>query len=170
MATIAGSSMFVMSILYILMMFAAPAINPNGGYVSMDWSMKNLIPNFNVEYITSLSILVFAVGGIEKISPYVNKMEGNPAKQFPKSMIFAAVMELPFVAVSYDPKIDGFVKDINGINAGKVEELQAAQVVAAAHKALAPETSAHGMLDKLRAKALLNAQEAFELLSRGDVR
>ena len=29
-ATVAGTSMFVMSILYILMMFAAPAINPNG--------------------------------------------------------------------------------------------------------------------------------------------
>ena len=86
------------------------------------------------------------------------------------ALIFAAVMELPFVAVSYDPKIDGFVKDINGINAGKVEELQAAQVLAAVHKALAPETNAHGMLDKLRAKALLNAQEAFELLARGDVR
>lgn len=91
-ATLAGSSMFVLSILYIILMFGAPIINPNGGYVSMDWSMKNLIPSFNVEYITSLSILVFAVGGIEKISPYVNKMEGNPAKQFPKSMIFAAVM------------------------------------------------------------------------------
>ena len=37
-ATIAGTSMFVMSILYILMMFAAPAINPNGGYVTMEFS------------------------------------------------------------------------------------------------------------------------------------
>ena len=29
-ATLAGTSMFIMSMLYILMMFAAPVINPNG--------------------------------------------------------------------------------------------------------------------------------------------
>ena len=74
MATIAGSSMFVMSILYIVMMFAAPAINPNGGYLAMDFSFKNLIPTFDWKYFSSLSILVFAVGGCEKISPYVNKV------------------------------------------------------------------------------------------------
>lgn len=90
-ASIAGTSMFVMSILYILLMFAAPAINPNGGYVAMDFSIKNLIPQFNVGYFTSLSILVFAVGGCEKISPYVNKVE-NPAKGFPKGMIALAIM------------------------------------------------------------------------------
>ncbi len=93
-ASIAGSSMFVMSILYILMMFAAPVINPSGGYATLDFSLSNIIPQFNVEYFTSLSILVFAVGGIEKISPYVNKMEGDPGKQFPKSMIFTAIMVL----------------------------------------------------------------------------
>lgn len=91
-ATLAGSSMFVMSILYILLMFAAPVINPNGGFVNMDFSLDNLIPTFDVSYFTNLSILVFAVGGIEKISPYINKVEGNPGKQFPKSMIFAAIM------------------------------------------------------------------------------
>lgn len=90
-ATVAGTSMFIMSILYILMMFAAPAINPGGGYISMDFSLKNLIPNFNIGYFTSLSILVFAVGGCEKISPYVNKVK-DPAKGFPKSMIALAVM------------------------------------------------------------------------------
>ena len=63
-ATIAGSSMFVMGILYILMMLAAPKINPNGGYQAMDWSLDNLIPTFDMKYFTSLSILVFAVGGI----------------------------------------------------------------------------------------------------------
>ncbi len=89
--TLAGTTMFIMSILYILMMFAAPAVNPNGGYVQMDFSLKNLIPNFNVTYFTSLSILVFAVGGCEKISPYVNKVE-NPSKGFPKGMIALAGM------------------------------------------------------------------------------
>lgn len=90
-ATIAGTSMFVMSILYILLMFAAPVINPGGGFLSVDFSLKNLIPVFDWKYFGSLSILVFAVGGCEKISPYVNKVK-DPAKGFPRSMIFAAVM------------------------------------------------------------------------------
>ena len=54
-ATVAGTSMFVMSILYILMMFAAPAINPNGGYLSLDFSFDKIVPQFNVNY--QLSIL-----------------------------------------------------------------------------------------------------------------
>lgn len=91
--SLAGTSMFVMSILYIIMMLAAPAINPTADYVSIDFSLKNLIPNFNVAYFTSLSILVFAVGGCEKISPYVNKVE-NPSKGFPKGIIAMAGMVL----------------------------------------------------------------------------
>ena len=90
-ATLAGTSMFVMSILYIIMMFAAPAINPGGGYLHADFSWSNLIPQFDTKYFTSLSILVFAVGGCEKISPYVNKVE-NPSKGFPKGMIALAIM------------------------------------------------------------------------------
>lgn len=90
-ATIAGTSMFVMSILYILMMFAAPIINPSASFVSADYSVSNLIPEFNVNYFTSLSILVFAVGGCEKISPYVNKVK-DPSKGFPKGMITLAIM------------------------------------------------------------------------------
>ncbi len=89
--TLAGTSMFVMSILYIVMMFAAPVINPNAEFVSMEFTLENLIPQFNVQYFTSLSILVFAVGGCEKISPYVNKVE-NPSKGFPKGMIALAIM------------------------------------------------------------------------------
>lgn len=83
--------MFVMSILYILMMFGAPLINPDAGYVSMEFTKETLIPNFNVGYFTSLSILVFAVGGCEKISPYVNKVK-DPEKGFPKGMIALAIM------------------------------------------------------------------------------
>ena len=80
-----------MSLLYILLMFAAPALNPGASYVKADVSLQTMIPQFNVGYFTSLSILVFAVGGCEKISPYVNKMK-DPAKGFPKGMIALAVM------------------------------------------------------------------------------
>ena len=89
--TAAGTCTFVMSLLYIVMMFAAPAINPNAEYVTRPFTFRELIPNFNVAYFTSLSILVFAVGGCGKISPYVNKVE-NPSKGFPKSMIALAGM------------------------------------------------------------------------------
>jgi amino acid transporter len=89
--TLAGTCMFVMSLLYIVLMFAAPALNSGAEYVTADFSLKNLVPNFNLTYFTSLSILVFAVGGCEKISPYVNKVE-NPSKGFPKGMIALAGM------------------------------------------------------------------------------
>ena len=90
-ATIAGTSMFIMSLLYILMMFAAPVINPRADYVPLNFGIKQVIPQFNVGYFTSLSILVFAVGGCEKISPYVNKVK-DPSRGFPKGMIMLAVM------------------------------------------------------------------------------
>ncbi|WP_293728794.1 polysaccharide pyruvyl transferase CsaB [uncultured Phascolarctobacterium sp.] len=83
------------------------------------------------------------------------------------ALIFAAVMELPFAAVSYDPKIDGFVKDIDGLTAGRVESLQAAQVVAAAKQALSRGCRGD-RLQKLRAKAMLNARQALALLTKGD--
>ena len=110
-ATIAGSSMFIMSILFIIMMFAAPAINPSAGFHSIDFNWKNLMPTFNVKYFTSLSILVFAVGGCEKISPYVNKVK-DPSKNFPKAMMALAIMVMVSailgtfaMALMFDPKV-----------------------------------------------------------------
>lgn len=110
-ATVAGSSMFIMSILFIIMMFAAPAINPGAGFHTIDFNWKNLMPTFNVKYFTSLSILVFAVGGCEKISPYVNKVQ-NPSKNFPKAMMALAIMVMISailgtfaMALMFDPKV-----------------------------------------------------------------
>lgn len=92
MTSIAGSTMFIMGILYIILALAAPAINPNHEYLKFNWAASDLVPTINLKYITSLSVLVFAVGGVEKISPYINKMKGDSSKEFPKSMIFAAAM------------------------------------------------------------------------------
>ncbi len=81
------------------------------------------------------------------------------------ALIFAAVMETPFAAVSYDPKIDGFVKDIAGISAGKVGELQAEKIIFAAEKALRPQNEKRDLLNELRKKSMLNVQKAFALLN-----
>jgi len=89
-ATLAGTSMFVMSILFIILMIAAPAIT-DAHLNSIDWSLKTFMPTFDMKFFTSLSILVFAVGGCEKISPYVNEMK-DPEKGFSKGMITLAIM------------------------------------------------------------------------------
>lgn len=90
-ASLAGTSMFVMSILFILMMLAAPAITGGQGLNPIDWSWETFRPNFDLGFWLNLSILILAVGGCEKISPYVNKMK-DPAKNFPKGMIALAIM------------------------------------------------------------------------------
>lgn len=82
------------------------------------------------------------------------------------ALIFAAVMELPFVAISYDPKIDGFVKDIDGISAGHVASLEARHIVEAARKAFADAEAYHIKINSFRDEALKNAQQALALLER----
>lgn len=89
-STLAGSAMFVMSMLFVLMMVAAPAIT-GGSFVHIDWSLKTFLPTFDASFFMGLSILVFAVGGCEKISPYVNKMK-DPSKDFSRGMIALAIM------------------------------------------------------------------------------
>lgn len=89
-STLAGTTMFIMSILYIVLMVAAPAIT-NAPLLDIEWSLDTFMPTFDVKFFTSFSILVFAVGGCEKFSPYVNKMN-NPAKDFSKGMISLAIM------------------------------------------------------------------------------
>lgn len=70
-------------------MIAAPAIT-DASLNSIDWSLKSFMPTFDVKFFTSLSILVFAVGGCEKISPYVNEMKESSG--FSKGMIALAIM------------------------------------------------------------------------------
>lgn len=86
----AGSAMFIMSMLFIAMMVAAPALT-DGALLAVDWSPSSFIPDFNANFFLSLSILVFAVGGCEKISPYVNKMK-DPSRDFAKGMVALAAM------------------------------------------------------------------------------
>ena len=48
------------------------------------------------------------------------------------ALIFAAVMKVPLLAISYDPKVDSFLKAIGSEAAGTVETLDAGKVEKAA--------------------------------------
>ncbi|EOU1109387.1 amino acid permease [Clostridium perfringens] len=89
--TIAGTAMFVMSILYIVLMLTAPAITGTSIASPNMTSIKTYIPKFDFAYFTTIAMLVFSVGGAEKISPYVNNMKDSK-KGFSKGMIALAIM------------------------------------------------------------------------------
>lgn len=73
------------------------ASKASGGLKALSWvlfqnsSFYDSLDIRLVQIITLVVFLVFAVGGCEKISPYVNKVE-NPSKGFPKGMIALAIM------------------------------------------------------------------------------
>ena len=91
-AKIAGIAMLVMMFLYILMIFAAPLINPEhtGELRTFDIARDGLWPN-DMSLLVNMSILILAVGGCEKIAPYVKSMK-DPGKGFPKGMIILVIM------------------------------------------------------------------------------
>ncbi|MBD7912183.1 MULTISPECIES: amino acid permease [Clostridium] len=88
--TIAGTATFVMSMLYILLVITAPALT-GMSIATTKIGFDTIVPKFDFTYLTTLSMLVFAVGGAEKISPYVNNTK-NPTKEFPRGMIVLAIM------------------------------------------------------------------------------
>lgn len=88
--SVAGIAMFIMSLLYVVMAVTAPAIT-DVEIATTDITWRTFIPHIDFTYITTISMLVFAVGGAEKISPYVNNTR-NPGKEFPRGMILLAIM------------------------------------------------------------------------------
>lgn len=89
--SIAGTAMFVMSLLYIVLGISAPFLVDAPIMTQGMNSVKSFIPKFDFAYLTTFSMLVFAVGGAEKISPYVNETK-DASKNFPKGMLALAGM------------------------------------------------------------------------------
>jgi len=83
------------------------------------------------------------------------------------ALIFAAVMKVPLMAISYDPKVDSFVQAIGAQAVGTVQTLKAAKVEQEAGalwgSTLAVQEKRIGAMRKL---AQSNAVKAFELLHK----
>lgn len=88
--SIAGSIIFVMGLLYVILGISA-VIFLDVPVATQNISADTFIPTINFQYLTTISMLVFAVGGIEKLSPYVKETK-DAGKNFPKAMIAVAIM------------------------------------------------------------------------------
>jgi Amino acid transporters len=88
-STIGGIAMFGMTVLFVLMTFTALA---RGGHIATQpMNIHTIIPKFDLHYLTTVGLLIYAVNGAELIAPFVTKMR-HPKREFPKAMIMLAVM------------------------------------------------------------------------------
>ncbi|MDO4940565.1 MAG: amino acid permease [Erysipelotrichaceae bacterium] len=88
-SSLAGISMLILSILFVVLASFSFNVAPNETYYNA--SLSNYTDGYSIDFLMNLSLLIFAVGGCEKISPYINKMK-QPNKGFPKAMIALAIM------------------------------------------------------------------------------
>lgn len=109
-SSIAGISAFVLSILFVIMASFSPVVAPNASYYEA--SCLNYSDGYSLDLLMNLSVLIFAVGGSEKISPYINKMK-NPNKGFPKAMILLALMV--GITAIFGSRALGLIFDSNNI-------------------------------------------------------
>ena len=83
------------------------------------------------------------------------------------ALIFAAVMKVPLLAISYDPKVDSFLKAIGTEAAGTVETLDAGKVEKAAENLWGrkPQLQEEHLV-AMRELAQSTVSRVFELLKR----
>lgn len=83
------------------------------------------------------------------------------------ALVFAAVMQVPFLAISYDPKVDAFVHAVDGVLAGTIASLQEEDVVREAKKLWDdPLEEQKERLEALRTLSQSNVEQALALLQR----
>ena len=85
------------------------------------------------------------------------------------ALIFAAVMELPFVAVSYDPKIDRFLETLGEKPVGTLDSLTEENLFGRIQQVLGgkpADEARRQRVGELRKQALYNAERAIGLIRK----
>ncbi|HIU64295.1 MAG TPA: polysaccharide pyruvyl transferase CsaB [Candidatus Avacidaminococcus intestinavium] len=83
------------------------------------------------------------------------------------ALVFAALSEVPFLAVSYDPKVDRFVRSMDGKTAGDIQAITSNDIVQATEKIWQKTAyKQNEQISKLRKEAQFNALRAIKLLPK----
>lgn len=84
------------------------------------------------------------------------------------ALIFAGVMNVPMIGISYDPKIDRFLDSIGETPVGRLDSFTSSALVSEAEKKLSRASTLRGseLFKNLHDKAIENARLAVELLRR----
>ena len=84
------------------------------------------------------------------------------------ALIFAGVMNVPMLGISYDPKIDRFLDSIGEEPVGRLDSVSSDMILRAARMKLNCESKLRGseLFKNLHDKAIENARLAVELLNR----
>lgn len=82
------------------------------------------------------------------------------------ALVFAALEDIPFMAISYDPKIDRFVAGMGGKVIATIDKVMANDIVMEAkQQLLQKQRKKHEKIDLLREEAERNIMRAVSLLS-----
>ena len=83
------------------------------------------------------------------------------------ALVFGALSNVPFLAISYDPKVDRFVNSMAGEVINTIDKITAAEIVKAAEQVREkPPVQGVEKIAKLRKEAGLNIERAIELLPK----
>ena len=89
-STIGGFAMFGMTVLVVLLAFAG--LIKNGGHMATQpMNIHTIVPKFDLKYLTTIGMLIYAVNGSELVAPFITRMK-QPQKDFPKAMITLSIM------------------------------------------------------------------------------
>ncbi|KRL02128.1 APC family permease [Liquorilactobacillus capillatus] len=88
-SSIGGIAMFGMTVLFVVM--AISSLGMGGHIATQPMNLGAIIPKFDLKYLTTVGLLIYAVNGCELIAPFVTKMK-KPRREFPKSMLMLVVM------------------------------------------------------------------------------
>lgn len=89
-STIGGFAMFGMTVLFVFMSIVG-LIKSGGHMATQPMNIHTLLPKFDLKYLTTIGLLIYAVNGAELVAPFVTQMR-RPKVEFPKAMITLALM------------------------------------------------------------------------------